>query len=304
MAKKLPQIDFPRGIVLRGGAEIWDTRQAGAILIDDMFEYANTTVTVSGVNLYSQKISVGDSVVQTHHTSSDNVFKDVILSSSNILQTHSIHAVSTDVVVTLTQNSASQIHQLQVQNPIVENISGDAPVKQNHVIYVNAVFTSTTSTSDQIYQDHTLKTQNSVSLNESSGEGVTQIHKIYGENFIASNTSAEGDVTTEYVDIILSGENLSVENTCTVTLVSQTHEILSDTSTVSYTLSNGRVNQDHTLYAENLIHCGIVDFVIPPIGALINPTHKVYTDAFTFKLYSTKMTYTTNSDKLTIGIGT
>ena len=67
MSVPLPQIDYPRGRLPRGGSDIWDTPQASVVLADDMFASAGPAPAVlTGNSVASTATSTQGAISQTH----------------------------------------------------------------------------------------------------------------------------------------------------------------------------------------------------------------------------------------------
>ena len=116
MSVPLPQIDYPRGSLPRGGSDIWDTPQASVVLADDMFASAGPAPTVL----------TGNSVASTA-TSTQGA----------IIQTHALTGAASSQANTSTTGAVSQSHTLTGANSAQENTSATGAVTQTHILTGN-----------------------------------------------------------------------------------------------------------------------------------------------------------------------
>ena len=152
MSVPLPQIDYPRGRLPRGGSDIWDTPQASVVLADDMFASAGPAPTVlTGNSVASTATSTQGAVGQTHAISGNSCRQNTTATQAAIVQTNVV-----------TGSSARQ-----------DNTSASGAVTQLHTVAGNSVAQGATSSVGAVTQNHALSGASAAQPNTSTAGDVT-----------------------------------------------------------------------------------------------------------------------------------
>lgn len=135
MSVPLPQIDYPRGRLPRGGSDIWDTPQASVVLADDMFASAGPAPTVlTGNSVASTATSTQGAVGQTHAISGNSCTQANTSTTGAISQTHALTGAASSQANTSTTGAVSQSHTLAGANSAQANTGSTGAVGQAHIL--------------------------------------------------------------------------------------------------------------------------------------------------------------------------
>ena len=226
MSVPLPQIDYPRGSLPRGGSDIWDTPQASVVLADDMFASAGPAPTVlTGNNVASTATSTQGAVGQTHAISGNSCRQNTTATRAAIVQTNVV-----------TGSSARQ-----------DNTSASGAVTQLHTVAGNSVAQGTTSSVGVVSQNHVLSGVSAAQPNDSTAGEVTVpagAIVLTGNSCRTDHTSSAGACIQEH---LLAGNSARADSSCTAGGVGQDHVLAGTGALAQITSAAGAVLQAHIL---------------------------------------------------------
>ena len=177
MSVPLPQIDYPRGSLPRGGSDIWDTPQASVVLADDMFASAGPAPTVLTGN---------------------NVASTATSTQGAISQTHALTGAASSQANASTTGAVSQSHTLTGANSAQANTSATGAVTQTHILTGSDCQQANASTTGAVGQTHILSGVGCQSANHSTSDAVIQTHVLGGGYCVQPDTCMGGKIGIDY----------------------------------------------------------------------------------------------------------
>ena len=181
MSVPLPQIDYPRGSLPRGGSDIWDTPQASVVLADDMFASAGPAPTVL----------TGNSVASTA-TSTQGA----------ISQTHALTGAASSQANTSTTGAVSQSHTLTGANSAQANTSATGAVTQTHILTGVGCSQANASTTGAVIHTHALTGDYCTQANTCTDGAVTVgsgVIVLTGDDCIQVNLGTTGKIGLDWL---------------------------------------------------------------------------------------------------------
>ena len=186
-----PQIDLPRGALISGGLDVWDSTQAGVVLLDDYFP-AEQAGPLAGNNAAQTNTATNGGVSQTYSLAGNSAAQTNTAPQGAIAQTHVLAGNNAAQVNTSPPGGIVQTHGLAGAGAAQENtatagaVSSQAPILAGADVWqgvtssVGAVTVGVielvlggtacaqpnTSTTGEVSQAHQLEGSNCVAVNE------------------------------------------------------------------------------------------------------------------------------------------
>lgn len=203
MSVPLPQIDYPRGSLPRGGGDIWDTPQASVVLADDMFAAAAPSgITLTGNNVASTATSTQGAVGQTHVLGGNACRQDTTATQAAIVQTHVVSGASARQDTTSSSAAVTQTQTVAGANSAQANTSTTGAVSQSHTLTGANSAQANTCTDGAVTVGSgviVLTGADCTQANESTVGAITQPHILTGDDCIQVNLGTTGKIGLDWL---------------------------------------------------------------------------------------------------------
>lgn len=171
-----PEIDLPRNQLISGGNDVWDSIQAGVVLLDDYFPAAQP------VQL------AGNNAAQTNTATNGGVSQTYLLAGNSAAQTN-----------TATQGAIAQTHVLAGNNAAQVNTSPPGGIVQTHVLAGAGAAQENTATAGAVSSQAQILAGANVWQGATSSVGAVTVGGIElvlgGDSCAQPNTSTTGEVS-------------------------------------------------------------------------------------------------------------
>lgn len=203
MSVPLPQIDYPRGSLPRGGSDIWDTPQASVVLADDMFASAGPAPTVlTGNSVASTATSTQGAISQTHALTGAASSQANTSATGAVTQTHILTGVGCSQANASTTGAVIHTHALTGDYCTQANTCTDGAVAVGSGVIVLTgadCDQANTSTDGAITFEIVLAGANCTQANESTVGSITQPHILTGDDCIQVNLGTTGKIGIDWL---------------------------------------------------------------------------------------------------------